>query len=130
MLQLSHFCQKIGPEISGVFWASDKFLEEKPSFFSEINYFLNGLLVKELKTEQKKKKQLFFLSEHFGNPFFIIYMKTPDCQFSELKQSFSLAEGFLKTKKDVLVVSGEKNSADLITGLKKNVKNFEFKPLN
>jgi hypothetical protein len=117
-------------QISGILWITEEKLVDRPRPFTQLDYFLDGLLTNyyhhNSESEASSEKN-FFITQHFGAPFFIGHLEATS---NYLTQN---SEDILKIvkpdhSKEVLVLDmAGKNITD---GLKKRFKNLNFSELS
>ncbi len=126
MKEIYHFCDRVTPNISGLVWISDSELETTTEYFEEINYLLDGLLIKDYKKSNKKIKTRFFLGKQYGKPFFVIYMKENEYDLKEIESHLNLAFQLNETNLDVLLIDKNQKMKNDITDLSKKFKKNSF----
>jgi hypothetical protein len=72
---IEHLSHLVSPTTSGIVWLTDEYLTPSLVGLYELNYLVNGLLVKSISSNKSDidVKSNFFLAENFGNPFFLAH---------------------------------------------------------
>jgi hypothetical protein len=126
MKAVQEFCQKIGPDISGLIWLENDNYSPDLKYFNEMNYLLDGLLVENTKIDFENKTGHLFLSEQFGQPFFVIFFSSNNYSYQNLKDILKLAFDF-NTKADQVLIFGEKDIIDSdVSKMKKSFADTSF----
>ena len=131
---ITHLSQFITPQTCGIIWFTDDDLGYNSPGVYELNYLLDGLLVKAIEENaQKKEVSNFFLGENFGVPFFVghVVVKTKQ-DVDSIHNHFKLAESFIPDRATIYILNRSKNTANLNVQkvLTETYKHLEFKHLN
>lgn len=106
----------------GLIWLTDDSITARPRHFSEIDYFVDGVLTQSIfqdtHPDQDRPTNLM-VTKHFGKPFFIGHIQVVDNWQKRLQDTFKAVEGLQLAGKTVLVLDDTRSKAS--TKLKSKV---------
>lgn len=121
--------QVITYQTMGVFWISQKKLVQCPRPFYALDYFLDGLLLNyclKKTSQQEMEDKSFFVSNHFGTPFFLGHFDTFQDRSKEiLDHLMRLVRPFKTRGASILVLDFSRQG--LCKYLSSKYSDFKFK---
>ena len=90
-------------ETAGIIWVTEKPLSYDSKGVYEVNYLLNGLLIQTLASGLSHPQHNLYLSENFGEPFFVIHHSAKNLE--ELYNNLSLVQTSVNEGKEILFLT-------------------------
>ena len=117
----------VTPETLGIFWFTGDPLKSMPRPFAALNYFLDGLLDHSPAVLESQRKN-FFVSNNFGQNFFIAHLQQNSGQFKrDVEELMGLVQGLKRQQKKILILNF--TSENYLEHLQKNYADFIFEQL-
>jgi len=113
---IERLSQLVFPETSGIIWLTDTPLAFDSPGSYEMNYLLDGILVKSLAQQENRSDEAnsFFLGENFGRPFFVGHAVIAEKKdFQKAKSLLETASPFLSEGSQVYILNKSKNTANI-----------------
>lgn len=120
----------ISPNCCGIIWLTqDKVDISHPSVY-ELNYLLDGLLIKTLseKTNDNDTNH-FFLSENFGRPFFIGHVVDSSSAVKSINDHVSMIIPLVTEKSEIYILNQTAKHQSLVKDLQKKYPQLTFKKI-
>ncbi|MCK5073676.1 MAG: hypothetical protein KAQ98_09640 [Bacteriovoracaceae bacterium] len=136
MKQVEKLQLNLKPDVIGVFWITNEKLLSRPLPFHSLDYFLDGLLSRHYERMTQDSKisvpdtKNFFVSESFGNPFFVAYMLADtDKTDNDLEELMNLVLKLKKSKRNsIMLIDSSKQKHQ--ERMEKRFPNFKFKTID
>ena len=117
---------QINSNCTGILWITDdKVTINHPNVY-ELNYLLDGLLVKTL-THNNDCESHFFLSENFGAPFFVGQIVDSDKTLKKINEQLDIIVPIVNENKEVYILNQSKKHQNLVKDLHKKYPQLTFK---
>ena len=130
---------KIGMDVLGVIWITEKSLIDRPFLFDSLDYFVDGLLTNYYQKKNKAKKILqnneknFFVTQSFGSFFFLGHAVTvldENNSFGKmhdmLDELMKLATTLQSDKKSVLFIDVSEQKKENLAYLQEKYDGLSF----
>jgi hypothetical protein len=110
---MNDLLSQVHPLTRGIIWLCQDPKGSRSSLYKEVDYLLNGLMTAKLSESTFSGSQVF-VSENFGEPFFV--MITSDITSADMRSFFSLLAPQLSGEKEMVVI----DELDLFTKMVSN----------
>lgn len=132
---IDHLSTFITPDTAGIVWLTDEDLTYNTPGVYEINYLLDGMLIKTLskKEDEHKNRPNFLIGDNFGSPFFVSHtIITNTNDLKTVEQHLKLAEPLIEERTTIYLLNRSKNTANynVQKELAKKFKSYSFELLN
>lgn len=129
---INRLISHINNQVSGIIWLTDDYIDHKTPLIFEMNYLLDGNLIKAIEEHIKVARQNFFLGSSFGKPFFISH--TVFKEKVDLKNIFEQIEMIQQTielQESIYIVNKSQMTAgiNIEKELKEKFPTFHFEHL-
>ena len=117
----------ITPNTIGVIWTTPELLIDKPSPYTSLDYFWDGLLTSLNSRQQDKSRRSksVFITNNFGKAIFLCHIPTVSNFSDSISEIISIADSLKNTnaKSNILLISCEKSDHNTLV---KSFKQFDF----
>lgn len=130
MEEVQKISNLISPGCNGIIWITEGKIDLSHPYIYELNYLLDGLLLKRLAEDNNSEDHNhFFLSESFGEPFFIGHIDSKENLLKIISSHLDISMPYLENGGLVYLLNQSSGNKNLIKELQKKYKNIDFKDL-
>ncbi len=124
--QKTDILSQVNQDCMGLIWVTESALQERPNFFKEMDYLMDGVLTKFINSESFAPSQKnLFIGKSFGMPFYLIQLEGNLQKLNdEARNMVKLSSKDGESRKKMIVLNS--SSAKVDKELSKSFADFEF----